>query len=684
MNRSRMRRQLYSGGGITSVPRVNFGLGSEWQEFKDKVIGRTRKLIPNELADVASKAAPFVAPFYPGIAGLMRGIGRLDKRGSLSDALKQGLLTYGFGKGVGKLGGASGSEMGNVFGRQTYTPEGFQERGLGRLFSRGETQAADTSVKSKNVLSDVELAEEGFRNIPTVPTSGDPYSLKGIWDKFQSLPAEARTAIVGVGSGAIAGIAQWFENQIPQEPGETTEEYLARRKVAVGKLMREYMDNTRAYDAEWTSMTDQQKDETVANFNYNQGGRVGYQTGGISMANTLAQNIAANQAQAAQVNKIIQQARTKLPGASGAQTTSAPQTTSGMTTIPTQQAAGAAAPTVQTAGVAAPVTQTTSGVPSNFVGFSTPGAPPPLGSFQDPLLARYGIKQADYSKMTPDEQDKLWRKIDYADKYGGELATTYNILQERGIDPSKYRTTSSSGYPEYDRLGIMEAMLRSDVDELYGEWPGHGKTITGQETFDELLGLDDYWKQFRYNQGGRVGLYGGGEAEDRLQTDASDITYEGNMRMASDILGDESGDIANELWGRMSNEERREWGSIENYMKSDDFQTILINLQTKRQAPQGIQMAAQGGRIGYRFGHGPAGIPGIPRMAPDGMEYDMSQNGGFQPLGAKEGKDDVKANLAKNEFVFTADAVRGAGGGDIELGAQRMYDTMKNLEKRMA
>ena len=91
--------------------------------------------------------------------------------------------------------------------------------------------------------------------------------------------------------------------------------------------------------------------------------------------------------------------------------------------------------------------------------------------------------------------------------------------------------------------------------------------------------------------------------------------------------------------------------------------------------------------MGYAFGPGPvmeqAGLPGIPRMAEDGLEYDMSENGGFQPLGAKEGKDDVKANLAKNEFVFTADAVRAAGGGDIELGAQKMYDTMKNLERRV-
>ena len=95
-------------------------------------------------------------------------------------------------------------------------------------------------------------------------------------------------------------------------------------------------------------------------------------------------------------------------------------------------------------------------------------------------------------------------------------------------------------------------------------------------------------------------------------------------------------------------------------------------------------MVAKGGRIGQMYGTGPQGLPGIPRMAPDGMEFDMRQNGGFQPLGAKEKKDDVPAMLAKNEFVFTADAVRGAGNGDIELGAQRMYDIMKNLERRMA
>jgi len=63
-----------------------------------------------------------------------------------------------------------------------------------------------------------------------------------------------------------------------------------------------------------------------------------------------------------------------------------------------------------------------------------------------------------------------------------------------------------------------------------------------------------------------------------------------------------------------------------------------------------------------------------------GLEKDYRFSGGFVPLGEYEKKDDVPARLSKNEFVFTADAVRAAGGGSINKGAKRMYDTMKNLE----
>jgi len=63
-----------------------------------------------------------------------------------------------------------------------------------------------------------------------------------------------------------------------------------------------------------------------------------------------------------------------------------------------------------------------------------------------------------------------------------------------------------------------------------------------------------------------------------------------------------------------------------------------------------------------------------------GMEMDFRDDGGFVPIGKKERADDVPARLSKNEFVMTADAVRGAGDGDIDKGAQKMYNLMSKLE----
>ena len=51
------------------------------------------------------------------------------------------------------------------------------------------------------------------------------------------------------------------------------------------------------------------------------------------------------------------------------------------------------------------------------------------------------------------------------------------------------------------------------------------------------------------------------------------------------------------------------------------------------------------------------------------------------PVGVKEKADDVPAMLSKNEFVLTADAVRGIGKGDVEKGAEKLYGMMKQAEK---
>ena len=67
-------------------------------------------------------------------------------------------------------------------------------------------------------------------------------------------------------------------------------------------------------------------------------------------------------------------------------------------------------------------------------------------------------------------------------------------------------------------------------------------------------------------------------------------------------------------------------------------------------------------------------------MSLGGMEKDYRAEGGFVPIGEYEKKDDVPARLSKNEFVFTADAVRAAGGGDVDAGAEVMANVMNNLE----
>jgi hypothetical protein len=95
----------------------------------------------------------------------------------------------------------------------------------------------------------------------------------------------------------------------------------------------------------------------------------------------------------------------------------------------------------------------------------------------------------------------------------------------------------------------------------------------------------------------------------------------------------------------------------------------------------------QGGRVGYKFGDvvdQASGIMGLPkRVNKAGVnELDLRESGGFiPPVGVKEKADDIPAMLSNNEFVFTADAVRGMGDGNVNKGAQRMYDMMKKLEE---
>ncbi len=131
----------------------------------------------------------------------------------------------------------------------------------------------------------------------------------------------------------------------------------------------------------------------------------------------------------------------------------------------------------------------------------------------------------------------------------------------------------------------------------------------------------------------------------------------------------------------------------QNEGESDQEYALRINAMVAAADDSTIPVGemADGGRVSRAFGSDKlvekaSGIEGLPiNMNSKGVkELDLRETGGFiPPVGVKEKADDIPAMLSNNEFVFTADAVRAAGGGSVNKGAQRMYDLMKNLESKV-
>jgi len=114
-----------------------------------------------------------------------------------------------------------------------------------------------------------------------------------------------------------------------------------------------------------------------------------------------------------------------------------------------------------------------------------------------------------------------------------------------------------------------------------------------------------------------------------------------------------------------------EWDQMLADIRAGKIQTPFSTANTDFPYPDYYQLA-EGGRVGRAEG-------GLMNLG--GLEKDYRAEGGFVPIGKKEKADDVPARLSVNEFVFTADAVRNAGGGDVDRGAEVMENVMTNLEQ---
>jgi len=205
---------------------------------------------------------------------------------------------------------------------------------------------------------------------------------------------------------------------------------------------------------------------------------------------------------------------------------------------------------------------------------------------------------------------------------------------------------------------VAEAAQKAGMDQEYIDAITSSMTAYGydQSDINDILAQEGLLAN-----GGRVGFaMGGGDFS------APDFMTMGEV--IENVNGDEMEEGIMEI-ARGKNRVKQLYEQIEAGVNVDEsmaelFQNYGIDLYNNR---------AMGGIINaYNMGGS---------VLPQGMEMDYRQ-GGMIPMGSKERADDVPARVSKNEFVMTADAVRGAGGGNVNEGAKRMYDLMNNLEAR--
>ena len=189
----------------------------------------------------------------------------------------------------------------------------------------------------------------------------------------------------------------------------------------------------------------------------------------------------------------------------------------------------------------------------------------------------------------------------------------------------------------------------------------------------------------RMADGGRIGYQGGGNGAG-VHDPLEHLVYLMGKRAQGTITSQESDTLDKLIDETGSMSQKKAQGGRIGYAEGGIYEKALTDAWRTYKEQGGtlsleefadgwmkamMKGNAQGGRIGAQEG-------GL--MDLGGMEKDYRQEGGFVPIGGQEKADDVPARLSKNEFVFTADAVRNAGGGDIDAGAEVMENLMEHLE----
>jgi hypothetical protein len=244
-------------------------------------------------------------------------------------------------------------------------------------------------------------------------------------------------------------------------------------------------------------------------------------------------------------------------------------------------------------------------------------------------------------------------------------ALSQRISDQTGIDVSKIRGEVQQAYQNKDTSSLAQKYPflvdqeysasfsgGGDVKEVEKEKPmSPEEYFKGKQKFNKKKMLEDMENEYkeyldRQKYGPRNEAANGGDIENAPRKEG--------IMMASNI---ENEKILEDLFEKYLDMGLSPEDAAKKAMEEFDRMSMKEDM--------GRTMAAEGGMMNL-----------------GGNEMDL-RGGGFVPIGAREKADDVPARLSKNEFVFTADAVRAAGGGSVDRGADLMYKTMKQLENKV-
>jgi hypothetical protein len=594
ISRMQMDRQLYEGGGIiTLTPRSKYGLGSKLKKF-------VRKIIPNEVSEIAVKAAPFVAPFNPLLAGAMSGIGSFDQTGSLTKGLTRGALTYGGGQLARYLGGAGFQEGINPF--------------AGADFSGG-------------FLS-------GIQSLGTSPIGTETGLRLGQYKMFGGTPTQE---IVSSGQPPLASegsIATGIDSSKAYYPTDFATEALPLEQATTGiTTAGQTAAQTAAQKATTPGYTDLFKQ--VLSGDAQQKTQALKQLGGKALKDIYTKPVPGSPGET-QIDKLA-------IGATIA---------GGMSYLEAKKLSEEA------------------GIVDNADEYTE--------EMYNADKSRYSNY---YSQILTPEAFGITSKAD-----GGRVGFAYGTpSQESGIPSitlTKQDNTEVAGLSKNRVAQLMSLLEDPTIDEDYR------KQI--QDEIRLLMGKKD---------GGRIGFKDGPTKEgivsiNPMQDDLEELLGPGAGIMAPGLAkimskgvptftSAEKTLVIRNLAGRgKGTAAYKELGVTIPEAKAimDNPAANLKDATILKEFIKAIMGKKDGGRMGFMMG---SEVP-VRQNQAGVSEMDYRNTGGFvPPIGVKEKADDIPAMLSNNEFVFTADAVRAAGGGSVNKGAQKMYSLMKQLEGKV-